>query len=1060
MPVQWQNMEIHIGGIEGYTDGPHIEIGKLSLLRNGRFDRPPKISKRNGYTELSTQDTEGSATGVATRLVGFKNEIVKATHRTLYSRTTTNDQWSFRGIISEGIVDRIKVFADQGRSLVDADMAIDPSGACAVVVWGGPANSIQGCIIDLQNEAIVNTISFSGAATYARVAYVSDRFIWTSWDGVSSNLQFATCLLASTWTFGTSLTTLALSTNYFGGSQWDHCATSTNEYAIIFVSTTANEPRINTFAVTGLGTAASDSVSIAETSNDTVAICAGTGAVLAYAAWGTATQVHGQAYDSALAPTTGALVLDASFAPSRIGLVELTTSTAFVLWERPEATVAIRSYSVYRTFTSAGATGTLKTRADWAPASKPWLRSGAVQAVLIYKSPDVDGIVANEIGEEGVDNIARFTSAQQTFSLHTFTNTSGALLGTANDNVTRWWGQCARGLAVAPSLLGYLPSVATKTTGIYEVPLGYSYRIRFAGTSDEPIIVQRGMVNRVRIDMTSDKRHLTAPWGQDELFITGARPSVYDGLYANEHGFATYPEFFSEGTADYSASHKLEVSAQDITDGVNKFTWCLVYEWQDANGNIIRSAPSLFGNTSFAVATTASSFGAILVTLYETLLRGSAKLSGFIPTDARIVPYRAVKDTSSTAQSAGPFYRDHDTGFACTYNTTITIGSTYSDEELIQQDQLYTTGDILDNAGTPPCKWVTRHGNRLWLGGSEDPEYLWFSQEYQEGEQPRFNEALRVFMGETIHCAQTAGQVLAAFGSDSIYVVAGDGPPATGGLDIGFAVEKLPVQLGCMEPRSLVNTPGGLMFQSRRGIEILDHSFQVRWVGRPVKQLVDALPVIAAATLHPTRPEVTFVCHATAGTGSSFRLVYNYEIDQWSQDVVTTTAKTAAIVWDGTMYTHMYGTTEPLEYTQGSSYTPDDETGLALYPPIIIETPWIPINTKQGWQRVRKLLVLFEHQTSFGLTVQVGYDYNDVFNETHTWTYTQIAALSRPQIEVGLTKQKAEAVRFAITETPAPISEFESENAPSAGPNIRSLVLECGFKKGVYKGMSATTHRK
>lgn len=1062
MPIQWQNMELHLGGVEGYADHPAIPVGKLASLQNGRFQTPPTISKRYGYDVLGSNAFGGGSLGTQRRVIGFKNEVLRLNESELWAYSHESSLWAHRGEVSDGLITRKKVFADQTRSLSIADMAVCTAQNCAVVVWGGPANEIQGVIIDLKTDTTIRHISFTTPTYLARVVCVGNVFVWFSWDGVSSNLNYATFdSSTTTWTFGTTLSNLALSNSYKTDTYFDACSVtgSSTDLLVAYQGSPGLEVRCDRHTLSTLGTAAAATHTPGETGNGTLAVC-NTSAEDAYLVWGTATQVHARVLNpTTLVAVTGILTVDATAAPNRIGVCRLTANSAFALWERPEAVTAIRSYSAYSTISDAGAVSTNKTRADWTPASKPWTDNGMAHAVLCYRSADDDGIVADAIGTDAGGFKVKRTN-QPTFTIQAFTDNASVLLGTANNEVSRWWGTCARNIAVAPTgtpinpgaginQRAYLPSVATVATSIYEVPLCYSYRARFAGTDDEPIAILRGAVSRVVMDLVSTKRHMSAPWG-DDLFIAGARPSIYDTHYANEHALATFPEFYSAGVEVRDALYHL------TSNGTNTYSWCLVFEWQDANGNIVRSAPSAFRNTLLNVATDATHMGSIHVFLYETLLRGAPAMGQFVPSNARVVPYRAVKDTTPGTISPGPYYRDHPTGFATAYTTTspIVIGGTYSDADLVLQDQLYTTGDILDTAGTPPCKSCTYHQERLWLFGTEEPEFGWFSQPYQEGEQPRFNEALRVFFGEPTVCGKTHGSNLVVFSENSTYLVAGEGPPATGGIDIGFAVERIKADVGCIEPRSTVWTPLGLMFQSRRGIELLNLSYQVQWVGKPIKNILDAYNTITSAVYLPAFHEVIFT--VSIGSAPSRRLIYHIDVDQWAEDITPFECVSADLCHNGSVsYVHTYGDSSGLTYQQNFSYTPDAESTGATFVGCVIVTPWIELNTMQGWERVKSLDVLFRVQTS-GLTVEVAYDYSTSYAETHTWTAAEIFALARPQVQVHLSRQKCEAVRFKLTETGVITDGY----LPRQGLDIRSLVVRAGFKPHTYRAYAHATQRK
>ena len=92
------------------------------------------------------------------------------------------------------------------------------------------------------------------------------------------------------------------------------------------------------------------------------------------------------------------------------------------------------------------------------------------------------------------------------------------------------------------------------------------------------------------------------------------------------------------------------------------------------------------------------------------------------------------------------------------------------------------------------------------------------------------------------------GNSLAVFRERQIYVIAGAGPDNTGAGGTFQEPEVISDEIGCVEPRSIVRIPAGVMFQSAKGIYLLASNYSLAYVGADV-EAYNAETITAAVAL-------------------------------------------------------------------------------------------------------------------------------------------------------------------------------------------------------------------
>jgi hypothetical protein len=308
---------------------------------------------------------------------------------------------------------------------------------------------------------------------------------------------------------------------------------------------------------------------------------------------------------------------------------------------------------------------------------------------------------------------------------------------------------------------------------------------------------------------------------------------------------------------------------------------------------------------------------------------------------------------------------------------------------------------------------------------------------------PQFAAELNIALdprGGDITALGLLNQSLIIFKTNNIFVLSGNGPDATGNNNDFGDPTLITSDVGCINDNSIVIMPLGLMFQSNKGIYLLDQSLNVNYIGKQVEAYNSY--TITSATLDNKRNIVIFT--TTSGTA----LVYNYFFQRWftwsnhyAADAVIYNNNFTYLRSDGKVFV-----------SDSSSYT-DDSSPIQLS----FTLPNFSFAGLQGYQRVYKAYILGSYIGPHTLNVSVAYDFSD--------TYTQFATI-QPSTNVstwgsdidwgsgtvwGGTAQLYEfRLDFAIQKCTAirlHISDNMSSNY-NAGYTISNVMFEIGALNG------------
>lgn len=361
-------------------------------------------------------------------------------------------------------------------------------------------------------------------------------------------------------------------------------------------------------------------------------------------------------------------------------------------------------------------------------------------------------------------------------------------------------------------------------------------------------------------------------------------------------------------------------------------------------------------------------------------------------------------------------------------NTTGTARST-----AIGNITLYTSGGVVDNMPPPPVAWLATGKGRVFVADAENQNRVCFSHEILHGQPVEFSPVyLSVQVdptGGAIAAVQAMDEKLLCFKASSIYAFAGQGPDRTGS-NSDYQPQIIAGDCGCSSPGSCVLMPAGVMFQSSKGIMLLDRALGLGYIGAPVEaynsESVNSGVLVATAN------------HVRMATSSRV-LVYDYHMGAWATFALA--GIKSSCVYGG-KWTYGLATSVVQE---NSGFT--DPGGAAIS--MKIKTAWINFAGAAGFARARRLALLGSYLSAHLLRVKLYVTPSDnsavaVQDETFT-------ANSGELHRIPMTQQKFSALQVEIWDDFTGLS-------PGEGYDISALAFEVGMKPKIAKLSSSKTY--
>ena len=997
MTVQWQTTMIPLaGGPDTKADPRALEPPKLLLCDNGQFEETGGIQKRGGTAALGLTKIEtGSVTAARCRAMGVRDDELL-----LYAEGKTRtwiekeSAWADRGFHEGVLVDQRTPDADRSDQYLG-----DGAETANVIVYAWYdtiAAGVRYRFYDKTTRAVIPTSASTFVASasvprcravagYLHVYYISGTALIV--DVIDPADVYNTA--------GASLVTLSSAGDVVGG-----------EYDVD-VNTDASPNRaILAYRFTGslakvMHVRGSDGVS--SNVRSTARSCTGPLAI-AYRANGVGLlRVVGAGEDELgfdwleVADLTDNATVNVGVVTGAPGVainhctlaVQTDQDEAWVYWSLDGSTPPTFNQVRKATVSSSGTVGTvlvLARQASLASRATVFL-DGSVDRTVV--------MVHHNAARVTTGSPARAISPlQPTYFLLDGSKTVGLTNGTASDAATDTIGVIARlfpseavyRVESSDALRSHLPQIENLGSSVLRWVGGFARRNK--GVIRDTY-AERGLRDCV-FTFFDPKAYRGVQEGKATT-LPGGYVATYDGTRVYESGFFLFPEAITVAMATPGGV---------LSDGTYnyRFRW----EWQNAKGE--REWSSYCGN----IAVTFSGGGAAQKATFTVPTNPFTKKSNV---------YLAVFRTA--INSAGPFYRisPMDPGLGGFIKNNINADTvTFVDDtalyspsgadgmtdlELVQQAPDYQADGELDSI-PPPCTTVVAAGQgRVFTLDPEDRNLVWFSKLRQSGDAVMFNDTNSIQCpgagGLEVTGLEVADNAVVIFKEDAIYVASGNGPSnVPTGLD-SYGEPQRVADIGCDESSSIIRTPVGIFFRSKKGPYLLDGGYQTHFIGAEV---IDYFAGMKHAVHLPDLHQVRWY-----GTTGGYVLMYDYLIGEWSR--WTGLAGLSAVVWQDTVcFLVAAGPMEPY----AAAWT---DAGTAIV--LDVQTAHFKPGGLAGFVRGREIEVVGEFMSAHSLRIRVYYDYSTTATDDQTWTVSP-ASSGPERVRVHLSRQKFTAVSIRITD--------------------------------------------
>lgn len=478
-------------------------------------------------------------------------------------------------------------------------------------------------------------------------------------------------------------------------------------------------------------------------------------------------------------------------------------------------------------------------------------------------------------------------------------------------------------------------------------------------------------------------------------------------------------------------------TAATFGPGAGTYQYCVVWRWMDVNGQIVRSAPSI--PVTITKADQGGGFpGAVYLYIH------CPPITNRYLKNCEIEVYR-------TTAGGNTFYYVNDLQGRIRWSdatgSNIEFVDTYTDQYIQNSEVLYTTGGVLSNWQVPACTSVSAFKNRLVVGGVNDSDVFYSKAPYSK-EVVNFAEELFIQTennGEKITGHYQLDDKLVITKEKSLIYYAGDGANDLGASSTFSQPVVIASDVGCTHQNTIDVTPLGLFFSSKMGIQLIDRSASVQYIGEAVKDF-NVFPVTKTLVLRDDEKvrEVRFLLKTTPADAPPFRaLIYNYLNGKWG--TFTAYEGTDACLWQGQFVRFMQGDA----FVEKKGTWKDVGSLFESYEQVI-ETAWLKLKNVQDFQRVKRMMILGALKSPHTLNFQVFYDYDETSFDVYSFDSSNISGFERNatvyQPEIHLSRQKCDAIKIRMTVTPSPVGGGTEECL-----NLVDMSFLAGFKAGLNK---------
>lgn len=916
MPLEKQPFNLNFAqGMDQKSDPKAIPFGKFTSLVNRVFTKTGLLTKRNGFSEVTSFTNATSLTTFQGGLITIGQSKLQA----FSQEANTEINAGFFQPLSLNVLPMVR----SATSQLTVDMAIAGNGlACST--WLDSNGSSYYQITDTSTGQIVqNHVALPSTATCSRVFVLGQYFIVTFLATVSaaSHLQFVAIPFTNTGS-PTAATDIATNASSLAAA-YDGAVMNNLLYIAWNKSATIGATIINSSLVV------STAISIASNTANlmSVTIDSSGGAPVIWLTWwnSSGSIIKTAAFNNVLSSTP---ILAPTTIVSSVSCNEITsTANQNVLTALYEVANAYSfspnaktDYIAKNTCTLAGTAGTAAVV----------LRNVGLGSKAAFSSTDSKNYMLAVYGQTFQPSYYLIDDLGQVLSRFAYSNGGGYA---ANQ--------------ILPQLM----------INGEEIKCGYLFK-DFIQAQNSAVNKAQGNANPDGIYSNTGINLITFDLGgftqsaeiAQSLHLNGGFLWQYDGVKPVEHNFFVWPEDIS---ATFSTTGGNMQAQPDGTTNTDAYYYQVTYEWTDAQGNVHRSAPSVpFAITTSGSGTTGS------VTINLPTLRQTYKTTNAV----RIVVYRwsiAQQSYYQVTSVSSPIINDPTVD-------SLSYTDTMADSSILGNALIYTTGGVIENIGAPSFRSLTLFDDRLWGISAEDGT-LWFSKQVLQSTPVEMSDLFTFYVAPTIGASGSTGlpecifpmdDKMIVFKQNAIYYFNGAGPDNTGSNSQYSQPIFITSTVGSANQESIVFIPNGLMFQSQNGIWLLGRDLSTIYIGKEV-QGFNAQTVTSAIAVPGTT-------HVRLTLDNRVALIFDYYYEQWGT-FSNINALASVLYQDLHTYLDPYG--RVLQETPGKY--------LDVSTPVLTSfvTSWINMAALQGYQRFYYFYFLGQYITPHLLAVDISYDY-------------------------------------------------------------------------------------
>ena len=909
MALNKQSISINFAsGLDTKSDPKQVQVGKFLELTNSVFDKAGLLTKRNGFKTITTLPNADQ-----TNLTTLNGNLI-ATGTNLYTYSADTNQWISKGLIQP--VDlKVQSMIRSSANQSNQDMALADTGLACLVFLEGTTSYYQ--VLDsTTGQQIVGKTALPTGSVLPRVFVLGRFFIVTYLISISTviHLQYVAIPFSnpSAPRSAADISTVVKSIS----AGYDAIVYSNNLY-ISFAATSTSI--LTTYMSSSLVVQAPAVISSRTATNVAVTVDTSNSTVYTSFYDSVSQNMYIASYSTLLVP-----ILANTLVASALNLANITSiatnGVVTLFYEVNNAySFTPNTKTNYISKVTISSSGTIGTPAvvlrSVGLSSKPFINDNVIYVMCTY-------------GEDSQPTYFLIDSSGNVYSKLAYSNGGGystsQILPSVSFKDSNWY---------FPYLIKDFLTTVNKGTNIA------------SGTPVNAIYTQTG-IDLAIFTINQNKQYVSEI--ANALHLTGGMLWEFDGVKPVEHGFHLYPAMNTVTTATGSGS---------IAAGT--YFYVFTYEWTDNQGNIHRSAPSI---PVKIVTTTPNSTNTLNIpTLRITYkdLNNPVRIVGYRWSLAQQTYYQFTSVTSPTLNS--------------TTVDSVTFTDTLADSSILGNPILYTTGGVIENIGAPACSTSALFKSRLFLVDAENRNLIWYSKQVIQNTPVEMSDLLTIYVAPTSGAQGSTGDITALsamddkliiFKKDAIYYLTGTGPDNTGANNDFNDPIFITAAVGCDNPKSIVLTPNGLMFQSDKGIWLLGRDLSTNYIGAAVERYNSY--IVKDAQVIPGTNQVRFII------GSNITLMFDYYYQQWGSfsniDAISATLYKGADTYLNSLGAIFQET--PNYYLDGSE-------------PVLISftTSWVSLAGIQGLERFYFMYLLGTYYSPFKLNVQIAYDYNESYSQ-------------------------------------------------------------------------------